>query len=65
MCDHKGADPIHLGLDEATVKAMGADHPHPARLIDVCLRAAYGTSAEVRVVPSAVVTDGLAALLRW
>jgi hypothetical protein len=60
-----GADPTHLALDEATVRAMGAEHPHPGRLIDVCLRAAYGTSAEVRVVPSAVVTDALAALLRW
>jgi hypothetical protein len=60
-----GTDPTHLALDDATVRAMGAEHVHPARLIDVCLRAAYGTSADVRVVPSAVVTDGLAALLRW
>jgi hypothetical protein len=60
-----GAEPIHLALDEASMRTMGAEQPHPARLIDVCLRAAYGTSAEVRVVPSAVVTDGLAAVLRW
>lgn len=48
----------------SSLPAASARHPHPARLIDVCLRAAYGTSAEVRVVPSAVITDGLAALLR-
>jgi hypothetical protein len=30
----------------------------------VCIRAALGTGASVRVVPSAIVTDGLGAILR-
>jgi hypothetical protein len=59
-----GPEPGHLGLDEASLRAMGVDQPLQARLIDVCIRAAYGTAAEVRVVPSAIVTDGLAAVLR-
>lgn len=59
-----GPEPHHLALDEATLRAMGVDAPMPGRLVDVCIRAAYGTSADVRVVPSAIVTDGLAAVLR-
>ena len=43
---------------------MRVEAPLPARLVDVCIRAALGTSAEVRVVPSAIVTDGLGAVLR-
>lgn len=59
-----GPEAHHLALDEATLRAMGVDAPMPGRLVDVCIRAAYGTSADVRVVPSAIVTDGLAAVLR-
>jgi hypothetical protein len=59
-----GPEPGHLALDEAGLRAMGVELPLPARLLDVCIRAAYGTSADVRVVPGAVVTDGLAAILR-
>ena len=59
-----GPEPFHLGLDEATLHAMGVEAPQQARLLDVCVRAALGTSADVRVVPSAIVSDGLGAVLR-
>jgi hypothetical protein len=59
-----GPEPGLLGLDEATVRAFGVETPLPARLVDACIRAAYGTSAEVRVVPASLVTDGLGAILR-
>jgi hypothetical protein len=59
-----GPEPGLVGPDEATVRAFGVETPLPARLVDACIRAAYGTSADVRIVPSAVVTDGLGAILR-
>ena len=64
--DHSGMEwKVRSLSDEPALRAMGVEHPHPARLVDVCIRAAFTTSADVRIVPAAVVTDGLAAILRW
>jgi len=61
-----GPDPGQVGLTSEEVKAMGVDDPQQARLTDVALRAALGTGADVRVVPSAGgPTGGLGAILRW
>lgn len=60
-----GPEPTQIGLDRETLEAMGVDNPQCCRLNDVCVRAALGTSADVRVVPKAVVTDGLGAVLRY
>jgi hypothetical protein len=60
-----GPEPTQIGLDEATLRAMGVEEPQMCRLTDVCVRAALGTSADVRVVPAAVVTNGVGAILRF
>jgi hypothetical protein len=60
-----GPEPTQIALDEATLRAMGVEAPLRCRLTDVCVRAALGTSADVRVVPGAVVTEGLGAVLRF
>jgi hypothetical protein len=60
-----GTEPAQIGLDETSLRAMGVDEPQRCRLTDVCVRAALGTSADVRVVPKAVLTDGLGAILRF
>ena len=60
-----GPEPLHIGLDEAAVRAMGVDEPWEARAIDVCIRAALGSSAEVRVVPKSVLDRNLGAILRF
>jgi hypothetical protein len=61
-----GPEPFHIALDAKDLKAMGVDSPTEVRLVDALLRAAAGTSATVRVVPSATVLDGGAgAILRW
>lgn len=44
---------------------MGAARTREARLVDVCAWTAFAASAEVRVVPAALVTDGVSALLRF
>lgn len=60
-----GPTPNVVGLDEATVKDMGVDDPQEGRLVDVLIRAAWGTGAAVRIVPSHAVRDGVAAILRF
>ena len=60
-----GPEPTQVGLAEDTVLAMGVDRPRQARLADVAVRAALGTGAGVRVVPSNTARDGLGAILRW
>jgi peptide subunit release factor 1 (eRF1) len=60
-----GPVPNMVGLDGATVKDMGVDNPQEGRLVDVCIRAAFGTGATVRLVPSHAVTDGVGAILRF
>ncbi|HET6795300.1 MAG TPA: Vms1/Ankzf1 family peptidyl-tRNA hydrolase, partial [Acidimicrobiales bacterium] len=48
------------------VRAMGVAEPRQARLVDVCIRAALGTGAGVRVVPRGGGPEGgVGAILRW
>jgi hypothetical protein len=59
-----GTEAIPVGLDRSAVAQ--ADHLEEARLVDSLVRAAIGTGATVRVIPSAgPVRDGVGALLRW
>ena len=61
-----GPEPFHLALDAETLQNMGVETPLEVRLVDGFLRAAIGTSARVRVVPSATILDGaVGAVLRW
>ena len=57
--------PNVVSLDAATVKAMGVDTPQEGRLVDVCIRAAFGTGAAVRIVPAHAVREGVGAILRF
>lgn len=60
-----GPAPNVVALDAATVKDMGVDDPQEGRLVDVLIRAAWGTGAAVRIVPGHAVKDGVAAILRF
>ena len=61
-----GPDANLVSLELGPLKEMGVDAPVEARLPDAFLRAAVGTSAAVRVVPSAsVLEEGVGAILRW
>jgi Bacterial archaeo-eukaryotic release factor family 2 len=62
-----GAAPQQLAMDRATVEDMGESMPVEGRLVDVAVRAALGTSADVQVVDpgGAGLRDGLGALLRF
>ena len=60
-----GEAPNAVAVDPATVKAMGVDAPQEGRLVDVCIRAAFGTGAAVRIVPSKAVREGVGAILRF
>lgn len=61
-----GPEAHHLALEAGALKDMGVDSPREVRLVDGFLRAAIGTGAKVRVVPSATVLEGgVGAVLRW
>jgi len=60
-----GPDPLQIGTDEAAVRAMGVEEPWEARAVDVCIRAALGSGAEVRVVPKATLDRNVGAILRF
>ena len=62
-----GDQPNVVALDAVTVKNMGVDNPQEGRLADVLIRAAWGTGAAVRIVPSSAVKagEGVAAILRF
>jgi peptide subunit release factor 1 (eRF1) len=56
----------HLALDRQTLVDMGAEEQREGRLVDVLIRAAFGTGAGVRIVPSAsAVNEGVGAILRF
>lgn len=59
-----GLEPTHLALDQGELEAMGVTEFEEAALVDVCLRAAFGTGSEVRVVPRSSVPGSIGALLR-
>lgn len=60
-----GPDPSQVAATEGTLRELGIE-PRQGRLVDVAIRAALGTGARIRVVPSeSGIPDGLGALLRW
>jgi hypothetical protein len=60
-------DPAVVALDRAGIETLTASAADAldARLVDVAVRGALATGAEVRVIPDHVVEDGLGALLRF
>ena len=62
-----GAQPIPIAYDRDVLQDdLGIEDLGSARLIDVAIRAAPGTGAAVRTVPSASgPEDGIGAILRW
>ena len=61
-----GSDPVPVSLDPSELKDLGVDSPTEGPLVEVLLRAAAGTGAAARVVPSAgPVSDNAGAILRW
>lgn len=61
-----GPEPSMVGLDADEVRAMGAEDAQQGRVADVLVRAALGTGAGVRVVPSSGgPREGVGAILRW
>lgn len=58
------AEPNLVATDATVLKEVGATDVTAGRLVDVALRAAFGTGAAVRIVP-ATVSEGMAALLRF
>lgn len=61
-----GPEPPQIGTDPGELAAMGVESPARAPLADVLVRAALGTGAGVRVLPSdRAPSAGVGALLRW
>jgi hypothetical protein len=63
-----GPEPTHLAVTEQELTSLGVQAPQQAPLTDVLVRAAVGTSAEVRVIAGGVADaprDGVGALLRF
>lgn len=63
-----GPDPTHLALDPAELRDLGVGDPRRACLVDVLLRAALGTDAQIRLVPGDTEDspqEGVGALLRY
>jgi hypothetical protein len=63
-----GPEPTELAVDDSDLEAMSVDNPEHAPLIDVVLRAAFGTDAGVVAIgesTDAAPRDGLGALLRF
>jgi len=70
--DHRaaffGPDAIPVATEAATLKALGIDDVREGRLVDVAIRAAFGTRAVVRIIPSTgrnAPHDGIGAILRF
>jgi hypothetical protein len=61
-----GADPIPVARSQRQLADLGVSDVREGRLVDVLYRAALGTGAGVRVVPSSGGPQGgVGALLRW
>lgn len=63
-----GPDPSHLALEPEALRDLGVGDPRRASLIDVLLRAAIGTDAQIRLVPGDTEDspkEGVGALLRY
>ena len=60
------SEPIPVAATESRLEELGVEPRTEGRLIDVVVRAALGTGATVRVIPSeSGVADNVGALLRW
>jgi release factor family 2 len=61
-----GPKPLDLASTPDELRALGVDDVRGGRLVDVMLRAAFGSGAAVRIVPHAgPLRGGVGALLRW
>lgn len=63
-----GPEPTQTSLDrgELVDLGVGIEHTREGRLVDVAVRAAFGTGAAIRVIPQAgPVAGALGAILRW
>ncbi|HEX2032346.1 MAG TPA: Vms1/Ankzf1 family peptidyl-tRNA hydrolase [Actinomycetota bacterium] len=61
-----GPSPTDLSTDLDAIRAAGVATPREGRLVDVLVRAALGTGADVRIVPAeGGPRDGVGAVLRW
>ncbi len=59
-------DPTMVATTPAGLEDLGADDVRVGRAVDVAIRSALLTGADVRIVPSTPrLTDGIGALLRW
>jgi hypothetical protein len=59
-------EPTLVAEDPSTLEDLGAADHHEARGVDVAIRSALLTGADVRVVPNTPrLTDGIGAVLRW
>jgi hypothetical protein len=63
-----GPAPTQLALRDSELHDLGVEQPRMGWLVDVLIRAALGTGAEIRLVPAGTEqspTDGVGALLRY
>ena len=63
-----GPDPTQLGLTREDLAALGVDDPQEGPVVDVLVRAALGTAADVQVVPHEMPSApqaGVGAVLRY
>lgn len=63
-----GPEPTQLALQESELRDLGVEHPQQGALVDVLLRAALGTDAEIRLVPGDTddsPLEGVGAVLRY
>ena len=63
-----GPDPTQLGFTRTDLTALGVDDPQEGPVVDVLVRAALGTAADVQVVPhemSSAPQSGVGAVLRY
>lgn len=63
-----GPEPTQLGTSAADLSALGIDDPQEGPMIDVLIRAALGTAADVQLVPHELATapqGGVGAVLRY
>jgi hypothetical protein len=61
-----GPKPLDVATSLDDLRALGVDGVHEGRLVDVALRAAFGSGAGIRIVPHAgALAGGIGALLRW
>lgn len=54
-----------VATDRAVLEGYGVADPQEGRLVDALIRAAFGSGARVRIVPTTVVEGGVAAILRY